>query len=1032
MTVQPQPVTWPLLGGLQGKNSPLTLVPGSYLTLDNVWMQRANEWRARPGHVAGSSLPAAPVMAGSVSGAGMIAAAGSGLTPWYIYDPSLPSGVWAPLVRTDFTPASSFGAVTDQHVPSAHSRNSVALAQFGGGLALGGGYAYGAGFYLAAVPTDATAGGLGADIMLYMVDAATNQVVTSASVSALIGGGGGGISPRCAYVNNRLVCFVVTGTSQVQPIVIRTDVVNPTFSLGTLSTVGFATPATMWMDAMYYTGSTISLVFRSAAGTIAFREYNPATNAYTVSTTIVVNCNNALHLLQEPDSSGTRLIACSTVTPDVRVIRVNAAGAALSNEQADTQAATRISGVAYTAGTEWMIAYQVGTDVWGAQKQGGLLIGMNVTHRSARVDSGAWRQPGASQMRVMIGIHDVVTFLGVNQSTVYEVTFNFTTITVSHEPQARFTPLEAAVPSSVIGGGDFVVPHVLPDGSGNFRTLLPRLAFAERSAVGTPSSVAYDQWVLSYPTTSTVTTTNVGRPLPIGAKTLIPSGNLLQLDPGLGLVTHGANTIPPSPTLGAASAVGGTRLTLTKTYQYVLVTVMIDEDGSRWRSPPSLIATKTLTGAQDTIPVSWTPQVLECDSRRMQMELYRTSGDGTVFRKHTVINKRVSDIRADIVFGPYTVTDGTPDTSLASAEDAYFTGEVENALTPPVSHVEYWNGRVWGVDRDVRSRVWFSKRMQVGRSFEFVNEFVLDLTDDKGDITGIAALDDRLVVFKKNARYFIQGDGPEASGAGQFPSVTRVDSDVGAIAGSPTVSTGDEVYFVAERGIYRTNSTGGEDFVGAPVDRYLHQPQIDSALTIRAAIFAPAKNEVRFMAGSAVTGSQTMLVYSREFGYWSRWTFDLLAASRFSTMVVRAGVPTLFQRDGGVMAESDDAGDDAGTAFGGIIRSAWIRGAGEEGRLRIYEGRVLGERTSSVAGVTPVFSVFYDFDDSTVENYQPSIQLPANAMFRAGARFRRTRCTAFSFQLALPSGDVTTRLESWSAVIGVEQGADRSRPSTRW
>jgi hypothetical protein len=1023
MTVQKQPVTWPLLGSIQGKNAPLSLQPGSYLTLDDVWMQRKDEWRARPGHVAGPALSGSAVLAGTVSDAGMVAVLGSGQAPWYVYDPSLPSGgAWAPLVRTDFTPASSFGSVTDQNVASAHSRNGVATAQFSGGFALGGGFAYGGGFYLAAVPTFTTAG---QDIMLYMVDAATNQVVTSASVVALTGGG---LHPRCAFVANRLVCFVVDGASQVQPIIIRTDVATPTFSLGAVSTVGFAVPATMWMDAMYYTGSTITVAFRSAAGTINFREYNPATNAYSVSTVLAVNCANALHLLQEPDASGTRFVACSTATPDVRVIRVNAAGAIVTNEQADTQASTRISGVAYTAGTEWMIAYQVGTDVWGAQKQSGLFVGLGTTHRLARVDSGAWRQVGQDPMRVMIGVHeiDVTTGTGINQSTVYEVSYNFQHITVSHEPQARLTPLESAVPSTVVGGGDYVVPHVLPDGTGAFRTLLPRLAFAERSAVGTPSSVAYDQWVLRYPSASTITSTNIGRPLPLGAKTLIPSGNLLQYDPGLGLVAHGGMTIPPLPALGAPTAVGGARLTLLATYQYALVIVMIDEDGSRWRSPPSLIATKVLTGGQDTIPVSWFPQVLECDSRRMQMELYRTAGNGTVFRKHTVINKRVAEIRADLVFGAYAITDSTPDTVLASAEIAYFTGEVENALTPPVSHVEYWNGRVWGVDRDFRSRVCFSKRMQVGRSFEFVDEFALDLTDDKGDITGLAALDDKLVVFKKNARYFIQGDGPENSGAGQAPSVTRIDSDIGAIVGSPTVSTGDEVYFVADRGIYRMNTTGTADFVGAPVDRYLHQPQIQSAATIRSAFFAPAKNEVRFL-----TTAGTVLTYSREFGYWCRWTFQN-GAPLPVIGITRGGTPTLFVDSGAVWSESDTTATDDGNTFNGKIRSAWVRAAGEEGRLRVYEGRVLGERTASGVGVTPNFAVFFDFNDATIENYPPAVQLPANAVFRAGARFARTRCTVFSFQLEFPNSDVTTRLEAWSAVIGIEQGPDAAKPSTRW
>jgi hypothetical protein len=253
--------------------------------------------------------------------------------------------------------------------------------------------------------------------------------------------------------------------------------------------------------------------------------------------------------------------------------------------------------------------------------------------------------------------------------------------------------------------------------------------------------------------------------------------------------------------------------------------------------------------------------------------------------------------------------------------------------------------------------------------------------------------------------------------------VVRVDSDIGAIVGSPTVSTGDEVYFVAERGIYRTNGSGATDFVGAPVDRYLHQPQITAVQTIRAAVFAPAKNEVRFYTD---TGA---LVYSREFGYWCRWTTGL---SFITAAVVRNGTPTVFVSGGSVLAESDTVGSDAGVAFSGLIRSPWVRAAGEEGRLRIYEGRVLGERTADASDVQPVFSVFYDFDDNTVVQYLPTVQIPPSSTIRAGARFARTRCSSFSFQLLFPSNDVTTRLESWSAVVGIEQGPDKAKSGQRW
>lgn len=1016
MTVQPQPVTWPLLGGLQGKSAPLMLAPGSYLRLDNVWMQRANEWRARPGHTALTALPVgAAVAAAELGTSGMVVgvygASAIDKSPWYVYDPSLPSSNWRSLAPSIFLIGSSDSPRTDQDVRSAHSRTALASHPPATNPARSGSFAYGGGFYMVAM--EVNVGTASADVEILVFDAATDQLVLMALATQL--GVAGPVRPRCSFASNRLVCFVVTGASTVQPIVVPTNAGAPAFSLGTVAGGGFATPASMYMDALYFTGATVTLVFRTAAGQIQIREYNPSTNVYVTSAAIAQNCANALVLMQDPDASGTRLIGYSSSVPDVGVIRASAVGAVLTNQNASLDAATQIAGVAYTGGVDWQIAYQSGSTVKVIQRAGGS-TGVLTSTPNAFLDSGAWREVGSTIMRAIVGVHDADL-----QSDFFEMGFAFeSTFALGHvllEPQARLIPLEAGLPSFPASA----IPHVVPDGTGKFRTALSRIGFVERQGgAGVTNAISMDQWIFAYPTTGTLASTNIGRPAKVGNRTYIPSGSLLQVDPGIGLVAHGSHTKPPQPALTPSTA-GGV-LTALATYQYALAYVMIDEDGTRWRSPVGVPQTVTLTGTQNTITVTFSPHFLESDARLMQIELYRTSGNGTVLRKLTIWSDRVRTLRAMAL--PFTYVDQVADNLIAQAEPIYTTGEQPNALTPPLSHVTYWNGRLWGIDRDVRSRVWFTKKKQDGRSFEFVDAFTLDLSDDKGDLTALEAMDDRLSLFKAGARYVVQGNGPSDAGTGDFPFWDRVESDVGAIVGSPTVSTGTEVYYVAERGIYRSNSAGQTDFIGAPVDQYLHQPQINAPLTIRAASFSSAKNEVRFYADGKV------LVYSREFGYWARWTIGLGAFA--SAVISRGGTPAVFLTDGSVLSESDTAGSDNGVAFSGLIRSPWVRAAGEEGRLRIYEGRVLGERTADAVDVQPIFTVFYDFNDSLQETYLPTAQIPPSSIIRAGARFRRTRASAFSFQLLFPSNDVTTRLESWSAVVAIEAGPDKARAAQRW
>src|SRR3954471_5610447 len=59
MALEKQTISWPLTGGLDTKTSPISVVPGSFLTLDNVRQQRSNEWRPRPGtsHVTNDDVP---------------------------------------------------------------------------------------------------------------------------------------------------------------------------------------------------------------------------------------------------------------------------------------------------------------------------------------------------------------------------------------------------------------------------------------------------------------------------------------------------------------------------------------------------------------------------------------------------------------------------------------------------------------------------------------------------------------------------------------------------------------------------------------------------------------------------------------------------------------------------------------------------------------------------------------------------------------------------------------------------------------
>jgi hypothetical protein len=68
-----------------------------------------------------------------------------------------------------------------------------------------------------------------------------------------------------------------------------------------------------------------------------------------------------------------------------------------------------------------------------------------------------------------------------------------------------------------------------------------------------------------------------------------------------------------------------------------------------------------------------------------------------------------------------------------------------------------------------------------------------------------------------------------------------------------------------------------------------------------------------------------------------------------------------------------------------------------------------------------------------VQSFTPGTAITAGTTpILAEARPQVQKCTAFSPELVLPSGDVTFRLEQWSAEVGMKPGAQKLPAGKRW
>lgn len=1005
MALQKQPLSWPLTGGISSKTAPLQVQPGSHLTLDNVRQERDGEWRKRWGHTSVSNgflqnlVKFAPLPAGGAVGMARQTATS---TAFRAIAPSQSAGGLCYVPPASAVPQSSPSAWSRR--PAVPSSSSVAGVSF----AAGGGYE------LYAIADTV------ANVVRYRILSQSEGTIARLGPSNATDsiGVANSTTPGAAYCNGFLVMVAIDAGGNVNAYAHDTaNSLNLTTKvIGTDATVGPANVPSL--DVVCYSGSsTVTIVYRTNANTIKFVEYNPSTNALATSVTIAQDCSTGLCLFPDPDASGLRFVIASTSTPSTRVLRINSAGAVQTNDVADAaRAGYSMAGCAYTAGAEWMIVFvdNAAGNLYVVKKVGGVVGTSTALLPYNTFDillaSNGWREASTDLMHFVVALNRPVAD---PQNSYFEMVLDFagsTTVTKAWlEPQARMLPLEASAACRVM-------PQVQRLGTDQFALALPRSTRFEGLPSGPAYQYAIDRWTQTVLNRTTLATANQSDGIVAGDQTVIPAGSLLATQNGSLACAHGLGAAPYQPALTPG---GGGLLTAGATYGFRVVVEAMDDGGNVWISPPSSTLTLTLSGVQTSIAVAWQLFPLENKNRTATVKFYMTSPNGSVYQLFRVLTDQIQNL--------YTISFNI--TTNPGVGGELLSAELPNGITSPMSHVALFGGRLWGSDRDFDGDLYFTKPIQRGITPGFVDAFTVDIESATGPTTALAHMDDQLVVLKASAIYVVRGDGPDNGGGGSFPSVIKVASDVGCIAGGVAVSTGTEVFFTSARGIYRINRSLDIDFVGKDVDQYLNQPQVRTPETITCAVFSSTTNEVRFQT------TTRRLVFDR---LRSTWMTDSASFFQLVQMSIMSGNSQLLvdNSNGALWTEGGSSAlDDGGSSFTGVIRSAWIRPAGVEGWLRLYRGRVMGLRTSGGSTSTPTLKVYFDNDNTLFATGSPSTPLAiGQGSVRAEVRPNagRQKCTAFSLELTLPAGDATTRIDAWAVEVGMKQGAQKLTSNERW
>lgn len=388
------------------------------------------------------------------------------------------------------------------------------------------------------------------------------------------------------------------------------------------------------------------------------------------------------------------------------------------------------------------------------------------------------------------------------------------------------------------------------------------------------------------------------------------------------------------------------------------------------------------------------------------------------------------------------VTDVITDRDQPVGPAIYITGGVLEDVCPEGARVpRFVGGRLWLGDFFTRARVQFSKPPTPGSAAEtelapgFNEAFGYVLRSGRR-VTGVAELDDKVVVFTEGEIYLVAGQGPDDTGAANdFSGLQLVSNDVGCIEPRSVVSTPDGVMFQAPAGIYLLDRSHQVRFIGERIE-----DTTDTFPIISDAELYPEETLVVFCVDNPVSRNGAILAYDYRVGEWTQWTVRRAGGQVRPTSVVRhRGELYILTNDGVVMQWDRSTWLDDGADFIPMtITSSWVQSAIQGGWQRVRKVSALCARKDDH---DLTMALRQDFEGSASQSHTwteaviDTFPDPARRL-EVTARTRRQKCLALQVELsdAASAGTVTGRgytLAGFTLEIGAKRGLHKPDPAQR-
>ena len=446
----------------------------------------------------------------------------------------------------------------------------------------------------------------------------------------------------------------------------------------------------------------------------------------------------------------------------------------------------------------------------------------------------------------------------------------------------------------------------------------------------------------------------------IGTNLHITGGFLWMYD-GVKPVEHGFHLWPEDITVTTSGAGG---LITAQQYYYYVTYEWTDGQGNIHRSAPSIGMPVTTTGStsSNTINIPYLRLTYKTAPNQVRICVYRWSTAQQIpYQVTSITSPTLNSTTNDSV----AYVDTLADSSILGNAILYTNGGVvENIAAPACSAGTLFRSRLVLLPSENPNNLWYSKQVIQSVPVEMSDLFTVYTAPtisgqaSTGPNRVISAMDDKIIIWKKDSLAYVYGNGPDNTGANNdFSDPIVINSTVGSDNQNSVVLIPQGMMFQSSgKGIWLLGRDLSTSYIGAPVDDY-------NAFRVTSCVSVSGTNQVRFNLENGIT-----LMYDYYYNQWNTFVnIDAVSSTMYN------GYQTYINSDGLVRQETPGEYVDGSRGVLVSFTTSWLNLAGLQGFERAYFFYILGK---FISPHRLMVQVAYDYNPAVV---QQSVITPINS-----------------------------------------------------